>query len=116
MNIEFGIAGPPCVDMTIKNNKKITLSTCAVTGKGRSGSGVHMTGEFMKKYRPLVMIVEMVLGANIKYQSSMEFETDLKAMESNFSEKRLHCAAAHRACCTVFRTGEEQIFHRMRAL
>ena len=39
----------------------------------------------MKKYRPLVMIVEMVLGADVKYQSSIE--TNLKAMESNFIEQ-----------------------------
>ena len=39
----------------------------------------------MKRYRPLVMIVEMVLGANIQYQSSIE--TNLKAMESNVIEQ-----------------------------
>ena len=43
-DIEFGMAGPPCVDMTIKNNKKVALSTCVAQGKGKSGSGVQMTG------------------------------------------------------------------------
>ena len=85
IDIAFGMAGPPCVDMTIKNNNKVGLSTCVALARGKSGSGVHMTAEFMAKYKPLVMIVEMVLGANVKYQGSIE--TNLEAMEKSFVEK-----------------------------
>ena len=44
-----------------------------------------MTAEFMEKYRPLIMIVEMVFGANVKYQGSIE--TNLDAMEKSFIER-----------------------------
>ena len=44
-----------------------------------------MTAEFMEKYRPLIMIVEMVFGANVKYHGSIE--TNLDAMEKSFIEK-----------------------------
>ena len=84
-DIAFGMTGPPCADMTIKNNRKVALSTCVALGQGKSGSGVHMTAEFMEKYKPLVMIVEMVFGANVKYQGSIE--TNLDAMEKSFIEK-----------------------------
>lgn len=83
-DIDFGTSGPPCVDMTIKNNNKVVLSSCVARGHGKSGSGVKMTEDFMTKYEPLVMIVEMVLGANVKY--GMSPDTNLTAMEGRFRE------------------------------
>ena len=83
-NIDFGIAGPPGVDMIIQNNNKAVLSSCVALGTGKSGSGVRMTQEFMRKYKPLVMIVEIAMGANVTYSRCMEMNLD--ALEALFKE------------------------------
>ena len=86
-NIDFGIAGPPGVDMIIQNNNKAVLSSCVALGTGKSGSGVRMTQEFMRKYKPLVMIVERVpLGNHVSYRSSHAHVSFSRSMETSLDD------------------------------
>ena len=43
IDIAFGMAGPPCVDMTIKNNNKVALSTCVALQRGILGTSCGRT-------------------------------------------------------------------------
>ena len=56
--------GPPCKDFTGKNNKQKEMAQCVEDNVGVSETAIHDIKNFLGEYRPLLLILEQVAGAD----------------------------------------------------
>ena len=61
--------GPPCKDLTRKNNAHKAKAACVAEGSGASGSAMHHVRDFLKLNAPLMVLLEQVKGCTVKYES-----------------------------------------------
>ena len=62
--------GPPCKDFTGKNNKQKEMAQCVEDNVGVSGTAIHDIKNFLGEYRPLLLILEQVAGADRQFSAS----------------------------------------------
>ena len=63
------LLGPPCKDLTRKNNAHKAKSSCVSEGTGASGSAMHAVRDFLKIHAPLIVLLEQVKGCMVRYNS-----------------------------------------------